>query len=62
MTENFLRQNLLVGIEKKTATYRELYPYAIGYDAELDQEIPLQRLNIVFADGLQSMNLCTISL
>jgi hypothetical protein len=46
-----LRQNMLVNIGKKTATYRELYPHALGYDEDLDQEVPLKRLEEVWVDG-----------
>jgi hypothetical protein len=46
-----LRQNMLVATGKKTATYRELYPHAIGYDEDLDQEVPLKRLEVVMVDG-----------
>jgi hypothetical protein len=46
-----LRQNLLVGMGKKTARYRDVYPHALGYPEDLDQEIPIRKLSIVFADG-----------
>ena len=50
-TLRILRQNMLVNIGKKTATYRELYPHALGYDKDLDQEVPLKRLEEVWVDG-----------
>ena len=50
-TLRILRQNMLVNIGKKTATYRELYPHALGYDEDLDQEVPLKRLEEVWVDG-----------
>jgi len=46
-----LRQNMLVKKGRKTATYRELYPHALGYKEDLDQEIPLQELPEVWANG-----------
>jgi len=46
-----LRQNMLVKKGRKTATYRELYPHALGYKEDLDQEIPLQELSEVCANG-----------
>ena len=46
-----LRQNLLVGMGKKTARYRDLYPHALGYHEDLDQEIPIRKLSIVEAAG-----------
>jgi len=46
-----MRQNMLVKSGNKTATYRELYPHALGYDEDLDQEIPLQKLEDIRVDG-----------
>jgi len=46
-----LRQNMLVAIGKKTATYRELYPHALGYDEDLDLEVPLKKLEEVWVNG-----------
>jgi len=39
-------------LEKKTASYRELYPYAIGYKEDLDREVPLCKLQAVLTDGI----------
>ena len=46
-----LRQNMLVGVGKSETTYRELYPYALGYDEDLDQVVPIQRLSEIFTEG-----------
>jgi len=46
-----LRQNMLVKKGQKTATYRELYPHALGYKEDLDQEIPLMEIEAVQANG-----------
>jgi len=46
-----LRNNLLMKIGRKTASYRELYPHAIGYKEDLDQTVDLEELQEVQADG-----------
>jgi hypothetical protein len=56
-----LRQNLLVGMGKKTATYRELYPYAIGYKKDLDREIEIRKLEAVWTDGNPAINATKVS-
>lgn len=46
-----LRQNMFFKMGRKTVTYRELYPHAIGYDEDLDQEIELKPLFQLSVDG-----------
>lgn len=42
-----LRQNLLVRMQRSTASYRELYPHALGHPEDLDRVIPIQPLHHV---------------
>ncbi|GAM18881.1 hypothetical protein SAMD00019534_020560 [Acytostelium subglobosum LB1] len=49
-----LRQNLLVGLGKQSATIRELYPHAIAFKDTLDMVVPISRLSIVQAKGSSS--------
>ena len=46
-----LRQKLFVKAGRKKATYRELYPHALGYAEDLDQEVNLKELQEVLVDG-----------
>jgi len=56
---------MLVAMKEKTATYRELYPHALGYDEDLDQEIHLKKLQVVWVDGSagahDSMHKCKLN-
>jgi len=53
-TLRVLRQNMLVAMKVTTATYRDLYPNALGHNEDLDQKIQLNKLEEVWTNGKSS--------
>jgi hypothetical protein len=49
-----LRNNLLVSLQKKQATYKELFPGAIGHPEDLGRQVPLTQLEILHVYGKHS--------
>lgn len=46
-----LRNNMLVSLGQTTATYKELYPHAVGHPATLNRTVNIVKLTEVYADG-----------